>query len=132
MNTATQGIKILGINSDADTCACCGKSGLKRVVWLQFGEGSPTHYGTQCAATACGLDGKYSAGTADKMTADFNKKNKQIEAKNKAISDAQKEADRLNVCVTVYVDNGVYCFMRSEIVEKRMIYGYTKKLSPSN
>lgn len=48
--------KILGINDDQDTCQKCGKTHLKRVVWMveltEDGEwaGDPIHVGTSCAA----------------------------------------------------------------------------------
>ena len=42
--------EILGINDTADTCNCCGKSGLKRVVWIKnLDNGEITHLGTTCA-----------------------------------------------------------------------------------
>lgn len=52
--------RIKGINNDLDTCECCGKTGLKRVVWLvsvtQDGEESEaTPYGTTCAARRLGV-----------------------------------------------------------------------------
>lgn len=48
--------KVMGINDDVNYCGCCGKTGLKRVVWIApldadgnvAGEASP--YGTTCAA----------------------------------------------------------------------------------
>lgn len=43
--------KVMGVNDDADDCACCGRTGLKRVVWIQDLETSEIrHYGTTCAA----------------------------------------------------------------------------------
>lgn len=48
--------KVKGINSDSDTCECCGKTGLNKVVWIveidQDGNetSSPIAYGTTCAA----------------------------------------------------------------------------------
>jgi hypothetical protein len=42
--------QILGINDDRDFCECCGKQGLKRVVWIQDNELSEVkHFGTVCA-----------------------------------------------------------------------------------
>jgi hypothetical protein len=48
--------RILGINDDTDTCECCGKTGLKRVVWIAtVSEGGfvsePVPHGTTCAYT---------------------------------------------------------------------------------
>ena len=42
--------QILGINEDRDFCECCGKTDLKRVVWIQDNElGEIKHFGTVCA-----------------------------------------------------------------------------------
>ena len=42
--------RILGINDDRDFCQCCGKTGLRRVVWIENLEtGSIRHFGTTCA-----------------------------------------------------------------------------------
>lgn len=44
---------IIGINDDQDTCDCCGKKNLKKVVWM---ENTDTHetaaFGTTCATRA--------------------------------------------------------------------------------
>ncbi len=42
--------KILGVNDDKDFCECCGKSGLKSVVWIENLEtGLVQHFGSVCA-----------------------------------------------------------------------------------
>lgn len=42
--------KFLGVNDDREHCECCGKQGLKRVVWIEDTEtGEIKHYGTTCA-----------------------------------------------------------------------------------
>jgi hypothetical protein len=42
--------RILGINDDRDFCQCCGKTGLRRVVWIENIEtGTIRHFGTTCA-----------------------------------------------------------------------------------
>jgi hypothetical protein len=52
--------RVLGTNDDASTCLCCGRDGLKRVVWMQpldpdgNDEGEPVHFGTVCAGKAAG------------------------------------------------------------------------------
>lgn len=107
-NATTKTVKILGINDDESTCACCGKSGLKRVVWLQFGEEGNeevTHYGTSCAATALGLTGRtYTARDAEKMVADYNAKQARIEAREKASAYGQKEANRRGEAMVLCYD----------------------------
>lgn len=43
--------KLLGVNDDKDFCSCCGKQGLKRVVWMEDNRtGEVNHFGTHCAA----------------------------------------------------------------------------------
>ena len=52
--------RIVGINDDQDSCLCCGRTGLKRVVWMipldvdGNADGTPEHYGTSCAARIAG------------------------------------------------------------------------------
>lgn len=52
--------RVLGTNDEASSCCCCGREGLKRVVWLQplnehgDDDGVPVHFGTMCAAKASG------------------------------------------------------------------------------
>ncbi|EKY4113655.1 TPA: hypothetical protein ACGW3M_001005 [Pseudomonas aeruginosa] len=42
--------KLLGINDDKSFCECCGKKGLKKVVWIEDTEtGEIRHFGTTCA-----------------------------------------------------------------------------------
>lgn len=42
--------KVLAVNDEADCCECCGKSGLKRVVWIEDTEtGTIRHFGVICA-----------------------------------------------------------------------------------
>ena len=43
---------IVGIDDEQDSCDCCGKTGLKRVVRLMDVEGYVVAYGTTCAAKA--------------------------------------------------------------------------------
>lgn len=44
--------RCVGMDDSADTCACCGKTGLKRVVWLfdTHSTDDAAPYGTTCAA----------------------------------------------------------------------------------
>ena len=50
--------EVMGINDDQDSCQCCGKRGLKRVVWiLDHVSGELKHFGTTCVlAPAKGFD----------------------------------------------------------------------------
>lgn len=51
-HTATQRFEVLGVSDDRDFCECCGKQGLKRVVFIQDHEtGDIKHFGTTCAAS---------------------------------------------------------------------------------
>ena len=76
----TKRYQIKGINSDSDTCENCGKTNLKKVVWLDIldGEGNETGdvvaFGCDCAATA--LMGNKSA--ANKRAVEYNANNVQL------------------------------------------------------
>ncbi len=50
-------MRVLGVNDDRDSCDCCGRKGLKKVVWLETAAGEIVAYGTGCAARALGLEG---------------------------------------------------------------------------
>lgn len=42
--------EVRGVNDERDFCECCGKNGLKRVVWIEDMEmGDIKHFGTTCA-----------------------------------------------------------------------------------
>jgi hypothetical protein len=42
---------VVGVNDDKDFCECCGRQGLKRVVWIEDTETQEIkHFGTTCAA----------------------------------------------------------------------------------
>ena len=48
-------MKIYGINSDSETCSCCGKTWLKKVVWIGEDDGDPAPYGVNCVAWLWGV-----------------------------------------------------------------------------
>lgn len=77
--------KLLGINDEQDSCCCCGKVGLKRVVWIEDTEtGDIRHFGTSCAESptkAFGLKSEIRKGVRD-----F------IKAETKAAQDRRNEA----------------------------------------
>lgn len=54
MSTATEStpVIVLGVTDDRSACECCGKTGLKRVVALDFSDGPVVYYGVDCAAKA--------------------------------------------------------------------------------
>jgi len=64
------GFIIKGINDDTDTCGCCTRRGLKRVVALMpldvdgNEEGEVVYYGTACAARALGRKSTWVANQA--------------------------------------------------------------------
>lgn len=42
--------QVVGVNDDRDYCECCGRKGLKRVVWVRDIETDEVkHFGTTCA-----------------------------------------------------------------------------------
>jgi hypothetical protein len=46
----TNRFQVVGINDERDYCECCGKKGLKRVVWVRDTETDEVkHFGTTCA-----------------------------------------------------------------------------------
>lgn len=48
--SATSRFIVLGVNDDQDFCQCCGRNGLKRVVWIEDTETQDVrHFGTTCA-----------------------------------------------------------------------------------
>ena len=49
MTDLTARFAVLAVNDTADFCECCGKKGLKRVVWVLDSEtGEHKHFGTTC------------------------------------------------------------------------------------
>jgi CMP-N-acetylneuraminic acid synthetase len=41
---------VKGVNDEKDSCECCGRQGLKRVVWIEDTETNEIkHFGTTCA-----------------------------------------------------------------------------------
>lgn len=51
-------VKVLGVNSDHDTCHACGKTGLKKVVWIEINDSGPIPFGTDCASEVMRQNGK--------------------------------------------------------------------------
>lgn len=65
MNTLTARFQVLAVNDAADFCECCGRKGLKKVVWVLDNEtGDHKHFGTSCVLApnkAFGLDKQVAA-----------------------------------------------------------------------
>lgn len=50
MKNTEEKFKVMGVNSEADFCECCGKTDVSKVVWVKNNEtGEVNHYGTTCA-----------------------------------------------------------------------------------
>lgn len=79
-------IKVLGVNDDRDTCQCCGKEGLKRVVWLAIDDSEPVHYGTTCAAKVAGISGRWTSNRADALAEQLRKREERM-ARYAALAD---------------------------------------------
>ena len=67
---------VVAINDDTDTCECCGRSNLKRVVWLRNSEGFETAFGTTCASRAMGMQATTKAQSERKMYALLEEENR--------------------------------------------------------
>jgi hypothetical protein len=72
--------KILGTNGDHDTCSLCGRTELRRVVWMAEVDadgsvGSPEPVGTSCAARLM----KCTATKVDRMATDADLAREQAE-----------------------------------------------------
>lgn len=51
--TSTPRPTIAGVNDERDVCECCGRTGLKRVVWLRYEDATDlVAYGVDCAYRA--------------------------------------------------------------------------------
>lgn len=111
--------KILAINDEQDFCQCCGKTNLKRVVWMEnLDTGSIAHYGTTCAAHHSKLSSKeIKEGVAK------NKRQAIIEyyasAERKALDEAIKRANDLKLH---------YGPERKAVIEEYRIAAYNKKI----
>jgi hypothetical protein len=57
-NQVVARFEVVGVNDERDTCECCGRKNLKRVVWIRDTETDEVkHFGTVCAtAPAKGFD----------------------------------------------------------------------------
>ena len=87
---------VKGVNDEQSFCCCCGKSGLKRVVWIEDTEtGAIGHYGTTCAespAKAFGVTGEIRSAVR-KFQSDAKKAAKAAE-NAAAVARCQEKLDR--------------------------------------
>lgn len=100
---------IKGINDEEDTCSCCGKTGLKRVVWLAAvsvdgEESEPMPLGTSCAAKKMYGKSIGKAKDENKLVAEMN-----VAIKNKCYQ-----------LLESFVDSGSYC-VPAELLEMAKI-----------
>jgi hypothetical protein len=119
-------IKLLGVNSDRDTCDCCGRSSLKRVVWLSINGRPPVAYGVNCAAQTLGFKGRYSSADADRLKAKYKQLQKEKEAYERVCIAAQREADRLGENVCVIKDTSGHFYTRREAANKGYLFASPK------
>ena len=113
-------MKIVGINDEMDSCEVCGKTGLKRVVWIDDGEGNVVHVGTSCAARMLGNDAK-SQKNAEKKWIDDNNAAAAAEVANseekRAFDKAVASAPRIGVNGTTFAQR------KAHIHESRVALG---------
>jgi hypothetical protein len=87
--------KVKGINDEQDTCMCCGKTGLKRVVWIEDTDtGDINHFGTTCAkspAKAIGIGREIDKAVREYVSA---RKRKAIADHHAKIREACEVAER--------------------------------------
>lgn len=106
--------KLLAINSDSETCECCGKNGLKRVMWIETENSGIMAYGVCCGAKALGLTGNYTT---------IEQVQKSIETQAKlalAKKEAQNSADKFNQVVAVCKKDGEYYTVRERAYNQKL------------
>jgi hypothetical protein len=75
----TRTFQLVGTDDNQSTCCCCGRTDLKRVVWLVPIDsdggpaGEPEHYGTTCAARLLGYAHPTSASTKSRVEREARK-----------------------------------------------------------
>ena len=106
-----------GINSDTETCEKCGKTGLKRVMWLEVldeegnGTGSVIPMGTCCGAKSLGFKGQFK--TVEQVAEAF----KMQEKKAKVIEAAKKMAAEFNDEIAIIKSDVNYITVRGKAYE---------------
>lgn len=106
--------KLVGINSDTETCENCGKTGLKKVMWLDLLDedgnttGSVIAMGTTCGAKSLGFSRELSSVEQVSKAVEMRDK------KDKAISQAKKQAKEFNDEIAVIRNDNVYYTVRGK------------------
>lgn len=112
-----QQFTLKGINNDVETCEKCGKTGLKRVMWLEVldeegnGTGSVIPMGTCCGAKALGFKGQYKS--VEQVAEAF----KAQEKKTQVIEEAKKMAIQFNDEIAIIRRNDTYYTVRGKAYE---------------
>ena len=109
--------KLLGINNDTETCDACGKTGLKRVMWLERldsdgnGTGDIKAYGTTCGARTLGFKGEFSSVEQVASAVECqNAKQKAVEAAKRALVQFPDESE----IAIIKTRSGVYSWVRGK------------------
>ena len=103
-----------GINSDTETCEQCGKTGLKRVIWLEVLDadgnqtGSTIPMGTCCGAKALGFKGEF------KNVEQVAQAVEQKQEREAAVTQAQKMAIEFNDEIAIIKNGQGYVTVRGK------------------
>lgn len=103
-----------GINNDSETCEQCGKTGLKRVMWLEIldAEGNQTDsvipMGTCCGARALGFKGEFKS--VEQVAQAVDQKQK----REAAIIQAQKMVVEFNDEIAIIKNGNSYVTVRGK------------------
>ena len=128
--------KILAITDERTTCECCGKSGLKRTVVIEFSS-EIRFYGTTCAAKALNFPNpeRYTSRNAEKLVTDYGKRITAQERRAAALTSAQKQANYYNQDVSILRKDGRYQSMLTShyMANNSPAWGYEiERVSPQN
>lgn len=104
--------KLLGINDDADTCGVCGKSGLKRVMWIEREDGEIIQMGTTCGARELGMNKTYSS--VEQVAEAYKAREDSRKRKERCLLAAQKEANKMGEDIAVMKNGTQYYTVREK------------------
>lgn len=100
--------KLLAINSDSEVCEVCGKTHLKRVMWIETEETGVRAYGVCCGAKALGFNGKFN--TIEQVVTAIENSDKL----DKARESAKKMAIEFNDEIAIIKNNNSYICIRGK------------------